>query len=229
MALVIKMRNIGKVYKMGRNEYKALFDINLDIKKGEFVSIVGPSGAGKSTLMNIIGCLDNATSGEYFLDEINTSCNDNKLAEIRNKKIGFIFQNYNLLSKLSVLENVELPLIYQGLKGSEIRKRSMEALEKVGLTSHIKHKPAELSGGQKQRVAIARALVTKPEIILADEPTGALDSKTGKEVMGMIKELNKEGNTIILITHDRDIAKQAKRIVTVMDGRITSDEINKAV
>lgn len=229
MALVIKMRNIGKVYKMGKNEYKALFDINLDIKKGEFVSIVGPSGAGKSTLMNIIGCLDNATSGEYFLDEINTSCNDNKLAEIRNKKIGFIFQNYNLLSKLSVLENVELPLIYQGLKSSEIRKKSMEALEKVGLTSHIKHKPAELSGGQKQRVAIARALVTNPEIILADEPTGALDSKTGKEVMEMIKELNKEGNTIILITHDRDIAKQAKRIVTVMDGKITSDEINKAV
>lgn len=229
MALVIKMRNIGKVYKMGKNEYKALFDINLDIKKGEFVSIVGPSGAGKSTLMNIIGCLDNATSGEYFLDETNTSCNDNKLAEIRNKKIGFIFQNYNLLSKLSVLENVELPLIYQGLKSSEIRKKSMEALEKVGLTSHMKHKPAELSGGQKQRVAIARALVTNPEIILADEPTGALDSKTGKEVMEMIKELNKEGNTIILITHDRDIAKQAKRIVTVMDGRITSDEINEAV
>lgn len=229
MALVIKMRNIGKVYKMGKNEYKALFDINLDIKKGEFVSIVGPSGAGKSTLMNIIGCLDNATSGEYFLDEINTSCNDNKLAEIRNKKIGFIFQNYNLLSKLSVLENVELPLIYQGIKSSEIRKRSMEALEKVGLTSHIKHKPSELSGGQKQRVAIARALVTKPEIILADEPTGALDSKTGKEVMAMLKALNEEGNTIVLITHDRDIAKQAKRMVTVMDGKITSDEINKAV
>lgn len=229
MALVIKMRNIGKVYKMGKNEYKALFDINLDIKKGEFVSIVGPSGAGKSTLMNIIGCLDNATSGEYFLDEISTNCNDNKLAEIRNKKIGFIFQNYNLLSKLSVLENVELPLIYQGLKSSEIRGKSMEALEKVGLTSHIKHKPAELSGGQKQRVAIARALVTNPEIILADEPTGALDSKTGREVMQMIKKLNEEGNTIILITHDRDIANQAKRIVTVMDGRITSDEINKAV
>jgi len=229
MALVIKMRNIGKVYKMGKNEYKALFDINLDIKKGEFVSIVGPSGAGKSTLMNIIGCLDNATSGEYFLDEINTDCNDNKLAEIRNKKIGFIFQNYNLLSKLSVLENVELPLIYQGIKSGEIRKRSMEALEKVGLTSHIKHKPAELSGGQKQRVAIARALVTKPEIILADEPTGALDSKTGKEVMEMLKALNEEGNTIVLITHDKDIAKQAKRMVTVMDGKITSDEINKAV
>ncbi|MCD2348732.1 ABC transporter ATP-binding protein [Clostridium guangxiense] len=229
MALVIKMRNIGKVYKMGKNEYKALFDINLDIKKGEFVSIVGPSGAGKSTLMNIIGCLDNATSGEYFLDEINTSCNDNKLAEIRNNKIGFIFQNYNLLSKLTVIENVELPLIYQGIKSSEIKKRSMEALEKVGLTSHIKHKPSELSGGQKQRVAIARALVTKPEIILADEPTGALDSKTGKEVMQMIRELNEEGNTIILITHDMSIAKEAKRIVTVMDGRITSDEVNKAV
>ncbi|WP_234124517.1 ABC transporter ATP-binding protein [Clostridium hydrogenum] len=229
MALVIKMRNVNKVYKMGKNEYKALFDINLDIKKGEFVSIVGPSGAGKSTLMNIIGCLDNASSGEYFLDEINTNCNDNKLAEIRNKKIGFIFQNYNLLSKLSVLENVELPLIYQGLKSSEVRKRALESLEKVGLTSHIKHKPAELSGGQKQRVAIARALATKPEIILADEPTGALDSKTGKEVMEMLKALNKEGNTIVLITHDRDIAKQAKRMVTVMDGKITSDEINKAV
>ncbi|MFL0252598.1 ABC transporter ATP-binding protein [Clostridium neuense] len=229
MALVIKMRNINKVYKMGKNEYKALFDINLDIKKGEFVSIVGPSGAGKSTLMNIIGCLDNATSGEYFLDDVNTNCNDNKLAEIRNNKIGFIFQNYNLLSKLSVIENVELPLVYQGIKSSEIKKRSMEALDKVGLTSHIKHKPAELSGGQKQRVAIARALVTKPEIILADEPTGALDSKTGKEVMEMIKELNKEGNTIILITHDMSIAKQAKRVVTVKDGRITSDEINEAV
>lgn len=229
MSLVIKMRNINKIYKMGKNEYKALFDINLDIKNGEFVSIVGPSGAGKSTLMNIIGCLDNASSGEYFLDDINTNCSDNALAEIRNRKIGFIFQNYNLLSKLSVLENVELPLIYQGIGSSEIRKRSMEALEKVGLTSHIKHKPSELSGGQKQRVAIARALVTKPEIILADEPTGALDSKTGKEVMEMLKVLNKEGNTIVLITHDKDIARQARRMVTVMDGKITSDEINKLV
>jgi putative ABC transport system ATP-binding protein len=229
MALVIKMRNINKVYKMGKNEYKALFDIDLDIKKGEFVSIVGPSGAGKSTLMNIIGCLDNASSGEYYLDEINTNCNDNALAEIRNKKIGFIFQNYNLLSKLSVLENVELPLIYQGIGSGQIRKRAMESLEKVGLVSHIKHKPSELSGGQKQRVAIARALVTKPEIILADEPTGALDSKTGKEVMQMLKDLNEEGNTIVLITHDKDIARQARRMVTVMDGKITSDEINGIV
>lgn len=229
MALVIKMVNINKVYKMGRNEYKALYDVNLNISKGEFVSIVGPSGAGKSTLMNIIGCLDNASSGEYFLDNENTNCSDNKLADIRNRKIGFIFQNYNLLPKLSVIENVELPLIYQGLKSSEIKERSLEAIEKVGLSQHIRHKPTELSGGQKQRVAIARALVTKPQIILADEPTGALDSKTGKEVMSMLQELNDEGNTIVLITHDRNIAEKAKRIVTVMDGRITSDEVNKSI
>ncbi|MCR3761000.1 ABC transporter ATP-binding protein [Clostridium felsineum] len=224
MPLSIKMNNLGKVYKMGKNEYRALSDINLEISKGEFVSIVGPSGAGKSTLMNIIGCLDNATEGEYFLDGLSTNCSDNRLAEIRNKKIGFIFQNYNLLPKLSVKENVELPLVYQGLSSEEIRTRAMEVLTKVGLEEHIAHKPSELSGGQKQRVAIARALASNPEIILADEPTGALDSKTGKEVIGMIKKINEDGNTVILITHDMEIAKEAKRVITVRDGKILSDD-----
>lgn len=226
MDFVIEMENVSKVYKMGSSEYKALEDINLCIRKGEFVSIVGPSGAGKSTLMNIIGCLDTATSGRYILDGENTDCSDNKLAEIRNRKIGFIFQNYNLLPKLNVVENVELPLIYQGLSSRVIKERVLESLERVGLSSHIKHKPPELSGGQKQRVAIARALATEPEILLADEPTGALDSKTGKEVMEMLKQLNREGNTIVLITHDHEIAQQAKRIITVRDGRITSDKKN---
>ncbi|AKA70707.1 ABC transporter ATP-binding protein [Clostridium scatologenes] len=226
MNLVIEMKNINKVYKMGSSEYSALSDVNLNIEKGEFVSIVGPSGAGKSTLMNIIGCLDVPTSGEYILDGEDTNCNDNKLSEIRNRKIGFIFQNYNLLPKMNVLGNVELPLIYQGLSNKEMKEKALKSLERVGLISHIKHKPAELSGGQKQRVAIARALATEPELLLADEPTGALDSKTGKEVIEMLKELNKEGNTIVLITHDNEIAHQAKRIITVKDGYIQSDELN---
>jgi ABC-type antimicrobial peptide transport system, ATPase component len=226
MNFVIEMKDINKIYKMGNSEYNALSDVNLNIKKGEFVSIVGPSGAGKSTLMNIIGCLDVATSGQYILDGEDTDCSDNKLSEIRNRKIGFIFQNYNLLPKMSVLENVELPLIYQGLSNKEMKEKALKSLERVGLTSHIKHKPSELSGGQKQRVAIARALATEPELLLADEPTGALDSKTGKEVIQMLQELNKEGNTIVLITHDREIAQQAKRIITVKDGYIESDELN---
>ncbi len=226
MNLVIEMKNINKVYKMGSSEYSVLSDVNLNIEKGEFVSIVGPSGAGKSTLMNIIGCLDVPTSGEYILDGEDTNCNDNKLSEIRNRKIGFIFQNYNLLPKMNVLGNVELPLIYQGLSNKEMKEKALKSLERVGLISHIKHKPAELSGGQKQRVAIARALATEPELLLADEPTGALDSKTGKEVIEMLKELNKEGNTIVLITHDNEIAHQAKRIITVKDGYIQSDELN---
>jgi putative ABC transport system ATP-binding protein len=224
---IITMNNIEKVYKMGSSTFKALDSVNLNIKKGEYVAIVGPSGAGKSTLMNLIGCLDTPTDGEYILDDMNTKCSDNKLAEIRNRKIGFIFQNYNLLSKLNILENVELPLLYLGLPNKEIRKRALSALEKVGLTTHLKHKPTELSGGQMQRVAIARALVTEPQIILADEPTGALDSKTGKEVLDMLTELNKEGNTIIMITHDKEIASYAKRVITVKDGRITSDTLNE--
>ncbi|SHI10456.1 ABC transporter ATP-binding protein [Clostridium intestinale] len=220
---VINMNNINKIYSMGSSEFKALDNINLSINKGEYVAIVGPSGAGKSTLMNIIGCLDTPSGGEYILDGLNTKCSDSKLAEIRNKKIGFIFQNYNLLPKLNVLENVELPLLYLGMSNSEIKQRALSALKKVGLETHLKHKPNELSGGQKQRVAIARALVTEPQIILADEPTGALDSKTGREVLNMMEDLNKEGNTIIIITHDKEIAAEAKRMITVRDGIITSD------
>lgn len=220
---VINMNNINKIYSMGSSEFKALDNINLSINKGEYVAIVGPSGAGKSTLMNIIGCLDTPSGGEYILDGLNTKCSDSKLAEIRNKKIGFIFQNYNLLPKLNVLENVELPLLYLGMSNSEIKERALSALKKVGLETHLKHKPNELSGGQKQRVAIARALVTEPQIILADEPTGALDSKTGREVLNMLEDLNKEGNTIIIITHDKEIAAEAKRMITVRDGIITSD------
>jgi putative ABC transport system ATP-binding protein len=223
---IIKISNIDKIYKMGSGAFKALDNVSLSIYKGEYVAIVGPSGAGKSTLMNIIGCLDTATSGEYILDGLNTKCSDNKLAEIRNKKIGFIFQNYNLLPKLSILENVELPLLYLGYPSNKIREKAKEAIEKVGLSSHIKHKPSELSGGQMQRVAIARALVTEPQIILADEPTGALDSKTGKEVLKMLSDLNNEGNTIIMITHDKEIAANAKRIITVRDGSIQSDIFN---
>jgi putative ABC transport system ATP-binding protein len=220
---VINMNNINKIYSMGSSEFKALDNINLSINKGEYVAIVGPSGAGKSTLMNIIGCLDTPSGGEYILDGLNTKCSDSKLAEIRNKKIGFIFQNYNLLPKLNVLENVELPLLYLGMSSREIKEKALSALKKVGLETHLKHKPNELSGGQKQRVAIARALVTEPQIILADEPTGALDSKTGREVLNMMEDLNKEGNTIIIITHDKEIAAEAKRMITVRDGIITSD------
>ncbi|WP_238907317.1 MULTISPECIES: ABC transporter ATP-binding protein [unclassified Clostridium] len=220
---VINMSNINKIYSMGSSEFKALDNINLSINKGEYVAIVGPSGAGKSTLMNIIGCLDTPSGGEYILDGLNTKCSDSKLAEIRNKKIGFIFQNYNLLPKLNVLENVELPLLYLGMSSREIKEKALSALKKVGLETHLKHKPNELSGGQKQRVAIARALVTEPQIILADEPTGALDSKTGREVLNMMEDLNKEGNTIIIITHDKEIAAEAKRMITVRDGIITSD------
>lgn len=224
---VIKMTNVSKIYRMGDSDFIALDDVDLDIKKSEYVAIVGPSGAGKSTLMNIIGCLDTATKGEYFLDGLDTRCSDYKLAKIRNGKIGFIFQNYNLLPKLSVLENVELPLVYQGLPNKEIREKALSALKRVGLESHLKHKPTELSGGQRQRVAIARALATEPQIILADEPTGALDSKTGREVLGMLKELNSEGNTIVMITHDREIASEAKRMITVRDGKIVSDNVNE--
>lgn len=224
---IISMKNISKIYKMGINEFTALSEVELSILRGEYVAIVGPSGAGKSTLMNIIGCLDTPTKGEYILDGLNTKCSDSKLAEIRNNKIGFIFQNYNLLPKLNILENVELPLWYSGVPNSKAKKMALEAIGKVGLETHIKHKPSELSGGQMQRVAIARALVTNPQIILADEPTGALDSKSGKEVLNMLSDLNKEGNTIIMITHDKEIASNAKRIITVRDGKIISDYLNK--
>jgi putative ABC transport system ATP-binding protein len=225
---IIKITNIEKVYKMGNSTFKALDKVSLTIDKGEYVAIVGPSGAGKSTLMNIIGCLDIPTDGEYILDGVNTKCSDNELAEIRSKKIGFIFQNYNLLPKLNILENVELPLLYSGYDNNKIKEKAKAAIKKVGLESHINHKPSELSGGQMQRVAIARALVSDPQIILADEPTGALDSKTGKEVLKMLTELNNEGNTIIMITHDKEIASNAKRVVTVKDGIIISDTLNES-
>jgi putative ABC transport system ATP-binding protein len=209
---------------MGGIKVTALNNISLHINAHEFVSIIGPSGSGKSTLMNMLGCLDTPTSGNYKLDGREVSrLKDDQLAEIRNFKIGFIFQRYNLLQKLSAIENVELPLIYQGVKPKEIRERAIKSLDSLGLKSKMHHKPNELSGGQQQRVSIARALVTRPPVILADEPTGALDSKTGIEVMGILKELNANGNTIILITHDNNLARQAKRMVRIQDGEITED------
>lgn len=218
---MIELKNIFKIYKLGDNDVYALNDVSLSIDEHEFVSIIGPSGSGKSTLMNILGCLDVPTRGEYLLDGKDISKKtDDELAEIRNKTIGFVFQGFNLLPKLNALENVELPLIYQNISSKERRERAKKALESVGLGERIYHKPTELSGGQQQRVAIARALITNPPIILADEPTGNLDSKSGKEVMEIFKELHKNGNTIILITHDSDVAAQAKRIVKIQDGQI---------
>ncbi|MFZ5351654.1 MAG: ABC transporter ATP-binding protein [Bacillota bacterium] len=221
---MIKIEDMYKIYKMGTNEVYALNGVSIHIKKNEFVAIVGPSGSGKSTLMNMIGCLDAPTSGKYYLDGSEVSkMKDDRLAEIRNKKIGFIFQGFNLLSKLTALENVELPLIYMGLGKKERRNMAVYALERVGLKDRMHHRPVELSGGQQQRVAIARALSSKPSIILADEPTGALDSKSGKEIMSMIHELHSEGNTIVLITHEQSIAEQAKRVIKIHDGKIIHD------
>ena len=224
---MIKLENIKKIYHMGDSDVHALDGVSLHIKPHEFVAIIGPSGSGKSTLMNMIGCLDVPTDGECWIEGIAVSkMRDNELADLRNKKIGFIFQQYNLLTKLSALENVELPLIYRGLSQTERSKIAKEALKRVGLEDKIHHKPSELSGGQQQRVSIARALSSKPSLILADEPTGALDSKSGIEIMQMLHELHKEGNTIVVITHDLNIAKQAERIVTIKDGKIVSDEDN---
>lgn len=221
---MIEIRNLTKIYKMGDTEVRALDGISLSIAEKEFVAIVGPSGSGKSTLMNILGCLDVPTEGSYILDGQEISkCNDNQLAEIRNRKIGFIFQNFNLLNKLDAIENVELPLIYIGVSSKERKAKAIEALKNVGLEQRVHHKPAELSGGQQQRVAIARALVTNPPFILADEPTGNLDSKTGREVLQMLKDLHSKGNTIVLITHDDSIAKEAERIVRIKDGKIVMD------
>jgi putative ABC transport system ATP-binding protein len=221
---LIQISNMYKKYIMGDNVVTALNNVNLNIGAHEFVSIVGPSGSGKSTLMNMLGCLDVPTSGSYILDGKEVSkMKDEELAEIRNFKIGFIFQRFNLLQKLNALENVELPLIYQGVSAREAKERAEKALESVGLLERAHHKPNELSGGQQQRVAIARALVTDPPVILADEPTGALDSKTGIEVMGILKDLHAKGNTIILITHDNTLANQAKRLIRIQDGEITED------
>ena len=220
--VVISMKGITKIYNVGGEEVRALDGASLEICEGEFVSIIGPSGSGKSTLMNIMGCLDVQDSGEYKLDgqEIERYSED-ELAKIRNKKIGFVFQNFNLLSKMTALSNVELPLIYQRVPANERKEMAKQALERVGLLERSTHKPAELSGGQQQRVAIARALATKPSILLADEPTGNLDSKTGEEIMRLFKELNAQGHTIVFITHNDDIAKQAQRCIRIMDGRVT--------
>lgn len=221
---LIKIEDMYKIYKMGDSEVRALDGVNLEIYPNEFVSIIGPSGSGKSTLMNMIGCLDTPTSGKYYIDGIETSkMRDDQLADIRNQKIGFIFQSYNLLPKLTVLENVELPLIYMGKGRSERHRLAMQAIEMVGLAGREHHRPNQLSGGQQQRVAIARALANRPPLILADEPTGALDSKTGKEILQMIKDIHQAGNTVILITHDQQIAQTAKRIIKIQDGKIFSD------
>lgn len=221
---MIRISNMYKIYRMGDNEVKALNNVSLQIRHHEFVAIIGPSGSGKSTLMNMLGCLDVPTSGTYMLDGKEVSrLRDNELAEIRNNNIGFIFQGFNLLQKLTAIENVELPLIYQGIGAKERHRRSQEALESVGLGDRMHHRPNQLSGGQQQRVAIARALVSDPPIILADEPTGNLDSRSGIEIMRLMKDLHAEGNTIILITHDNNIAMQARRIIRLQDGQIIED------
>lgn len=227
-ALIISMKNLGKIYKNGQIQVEALKNVNIDIDKEEFVAIMGPSGSGKSTLMNVIGCLDKSTSGEYWLDGINISTlNEVELARIRNLKIGFVFQSFNLLPRITALQNVELPMIYAGVSSKERRNRAISALERVGLEKRMHHKPNEMSGGQKQRVAIARALVNSPAIILADEPTGNLDSSSSEEIMSVFQDLNKEGVTIVLVTHEPDIAEHTKRVLRFRDGFLKSDELVK--
>ncbi len=222
MDAMIELKKVSRIYRIGNEKVYALNKASVTIQKGEFVSIIGPSGSGKSTLMNIIGCLDQATRGTYLLDGIAIEdYSENELAHIRNEKIGFVFQNFNLIAKLTAEENIELPLIYQGLKKSERRARVEAALERVDLTKRRHHLPTELSGGQQQRVAIARAIATHPSLILADEPTGNLDSKTSSEIMDIFHELHSQGNTIVLITHDDQVARQAKRIVHILDGKLS--------
>jgi len=229
MEPLIQIDHMSHGYMMGGQRMPILQDISLTVNKGEFVAIIGPSGSGKSTLMNMIGCLDLPNSGDYLLDGQHVrKLSDNRLARIRNEKIGFIFQSFNLLPKLSAVENVELPLIYRGLSHRERKTRAMQALRKVGLDERMHHRPNQLSGGQQQRVAIARALAGDPPLLLADEPTGALDTNTGREVMQMIQGLHAQGHTIILITHDLDIADQAKRVVRIQNGILTEDRRNDA-
>ncbi len=226
---VIEIENLKKVYRMGEIELEALRGVSLQIERGEMVAIMGPSGSGKSTLMNLIGCLDTPTSGTYVLNGTDVSdMDDNDLAEVRNKEIGFVFQTFNLLPRSNALHNVELPLIYAGVAAEERRQVAMEALANVGLADRMTHKPNEMSGGQRQRVAVARALVNKPSILLADEPTGNLDSKTGAEIMNLFEDLSRRGNTIIVVTHEEDIARHARRILRIRDGLIAGDEAHRS-
>ncbi len=226
--MLIEIKELKKNYSLGSSEIPVIHGINLNIAENEYVAIMGPSGSGKSTLMNILGCLDTASSGHYYLNSVDVSTlDDDALSIMRNREIGFIFQNFNLLPRLNAIQNVELPLIYAGTHAHERREKALQALEKVALTDRINHKPNELSGGQRQRVAIARALVTNPGILLADEPTGALDSKTGIEIMRLFDDLHREGNTIILITHEQEIANYAHRNIYLKDGLIHSDQPNR--
>ena len=225
---LIEIRDIYKIYNPGENEVRALDGINLTVEHGEFLAIVGQSGSGKSTLMNMLGLLDIPTSGTYTLDGVNVKdMTDDELSEIRNKQIGFIFQGFNLIPSLTAVSNVELPLVYRGMKKDERNKLALEALERVGLSHRLDHLPKQMSGGQQQRVAIARAVAARPPIILADEPTGNLDSHSGVEVMKILHELHEEGRTVILITHDNDIANEAQRVIRIQDGQIISDIINR--
>ena len=222
---LIHLQNISRRYQMGMETIYALRDVSLEIQRGEYVAIMGPSGSGKSTLMNLIGCLDTPSAGHYELNGVSVGdMDDNELAEIRNREIGFVFQTFNLLARSNALHNVELPLIYSGMPADQRRQVALEALAQVGLADRVHHKPNELSGGQRQRVAVARALVNKPSLLLADEPTGNLDSKTGDEIMGLFGELSRKGNTLIVVTHEEDIAKHARRIIRLRDGLIASDE-----
>jgi putative ABC transport system ATP-binding protein len=222
---LISMENIWKTYQMGTEELHALRDVSFEVKKGEYLAIIGPSGSGKSTLMNLIGCLDSPTKGQYSINgHLVSDMTDDELARIRNKEIGFVFQTFNLLARATALHNVELPLIYAGVRASERHERATAALESVELGERKGHRPNELSGGQRQRVAIARALVNHPSILLADEPTGALDSKTSVEIMALFEKLHAEGNTIIVVTHEAEVAERAHRVITIRDGRIEKDE-----
>jgi len=222
---LITLRNISRIYQMGAETIYALRDVSLEIERGEYVAIMGPSGSGKSTLMNLLGCLDTPSSGRYELNGTDVSeMDDNQLAEIRNREIGFVFQTFNLLPRSNAAHNVELPLIYSGISSEQRRRMALDALAHVGLSDRVHHKPNELSGGQRQRVAVARALVNKPSILLADEPTGNLDSKTGTEILGLFEELSQKGHTLIVVTHEEAVARHARRIIRIRDGLIASDE-----
>lgn len=230
MNVMIEATKLTKVYQMGDEQVHALRGVSFAVHRKDFIAIMGPSGSGKSTMLHIIGCLDRPTAGELFIEGLNVQeAGGNKLAEIRNQKIGFVFQNFNLMAKATAVENVELPLIYAGIRKRERRQRALAALERVGLSDRIKHRPPELSGGQRQRVAIARAMVTEPAFILADEPTGALDTTTSGQILDLFAELNDEGNTVILITHDPAVAQRTHRIIELLDGRITRDSSRNGV